>query len=244
MSSWASRRRVRPSIAEEDVGIHNYLSPTVAGIGGKLKVIPADFRVNELRRDGSEVRLDDDDDDAETQAAPGSDDDAYALDSDYVGFTLRKQQHDTLGAISILSELLGVPTRCFSFAGLKDYRAVTTQEMAVRGVDLESVRELGATTQEKLGIGHVHWRSHKMHLGGCGGNRFRIVLRQARGGRAAKQAVRALRRSGFINYYGLQRFGGGAARNDAVGLCALQARSHRIASHRIAQHSTAQHSTA
>ena len=61
-----------------------------------------------------------------------------------------------------------------------------------------------------------------MRLGACGGNRFRIMLRRTQGGKSAvAAALRTLRMSGFINYYGLQRFGTNAARNDEVGLCCL-----------------------
>ena len=214
-----------PAVQERDVGIHEYVRRDVAGIGGRLKVEPSDFRVNELRVDGSEVRLDIDDERAACAEADGDGDSGESSDENerLVLFTLRKERQDTLGAIGVLSQLLGAPPRAFSIAGLKDHRAVTTQEVCVRGVRASRVRALELNPGAHIAIGHVRPTDARLKLGGCGGNRFRIVLRGASGADAADAALVALRDHGFVNYYGLQRFGGGAARNDTVGRCVLNA---------------------
>ena len=49
-----------------------------------------------------------------------------------VRFVLRKEKQDTLGAVADLAEALGVPERAFSYAGLKDFHAVTVQEVVVQ----------------------------------------------------------------------------------------------------------------
>ena len=41
------------ALTEQEVGIFEYVALDVPGIGGRLKTIPADFQVNELRVDGS-----------------------------------------------------------------------------------------------------------------------------------------------------------------------------------------------
>jgi len=43
--------------AEAEVGIFDYATPDVGGVGGSLKLQPADFQVNELRASGLEVTL-------------------------------------------------------------------------------------------------------------------------------------------------------------------------------------------
>ena len=48
----------RAAELEADVGIAEYASPGVSGIGGVLKRLPTDFRVNELDVNGGEVTLD------------------------------------------------------------------------------------------------------------------------------------------------------------------------------------------
>eukprot|EP00966_Prymnesium_polylepis_P174652 4042009-Prymnesium_polylepis.1 len=47
-----------------------------------------------------------------------------------VRFVLAKERMDTLGAIGELAALLNVPSRNFSFAGLKDFRAITAQRVS------------------------------------------------------------------------------------------------------------------
>ncbi|EOD16794.1 hypothetical protein EMIHUDRAFT_464264 [Emiliania huxleyi CCMP1516] len=194
---------------ERDVGIFDYATPDVAGFGGALKVTPADFQVNELRASGEEVSLD---------SSPLPED--AGSEGSNVRFVLQKERLDTLGALAELGSLLGVPTRSFSVAGLKDYRAVTTQEVVARDVTPEAVA--ACAPPPCLRLGRAWPTATKLRLGGCGGNRFRIVVRGvAGGGRRIDKALRALKRRGFINYFGLQRFGSGASVNHEVGLACL-----------------------
>jgi tRNA pseudouridine13 synthase len=60
-------------------------------------------------------------------------------------------------------------------------------------------------------------------LGELSGNQFEIILREVDVSREALDlACAALRESGFINYYGLQRFGMGGTVNHAVGSAVLK----------------------
>ena len=62
-----------------------------------------------------------------------------------------------------------------------------------------------------------------MKLGDLGGNRFEIVLRDVRASpEVVEAAVSAVRESGFINYFGLQRFGRGGSGSHLIGRAALQ----------------------
>ena len=232
-----SRKRPFASLDERDVGILEYVSDGTA-IGGTLKRLPEDFIVTEIDATGKPVALIGRSGVALTsemavsecvaeRAAPddGSDDDvgndqtveSTHADSSYepsfTRFVLRKERMDTLGVIAVLAEHFGVPVRSFGFAGLKDHRAITTQAMTVRGVPPSSVL---AVSHPHLVIGcdaqHV---DKPLKLGMLGGNRFRILVRDVRGTpNKLNASLSTLRRRGFINYYGLQRFG--AARNDEV----------------------------
>ena len=165
-------------VDERDVGIYDYVGPELSGIGGVLKRKPVDFQVNEIDEHGSVVCLEADVDAARDALTASAD------ECEHTRFTLRKERMDTLRAISELSDQLGVPSRNFGFAGLKDFRAVTTQEMTVRGV---SSHDLSAVEHPHLRIGHARPSARKMWLGQLGGNRFRLVLRDARGGPIAVQ---------------------------------------------------------
>ena len=163
----SARRRVD----ERDLGMAEYVSRDVPGIGGMLKKNASDFRVNEIDLNNCEVTLDDpapmpvDDDDEDVDV---TDDDGI------VRFVVAKERMDTLAAVGNLSATLGVPVRAIGFAGLKDHRAVTAQELTVRGVAPAAVR---AMCHPHFRVGKVRRVEHVLKLGQLGGNRFRIVLR-------------------------------------------------------------------
>ena len=175
--------RTRPEpVQEGDVGIHAYASQC-EGIGGELKTVPADFVVTELLQDGQEVSLE-----PEGAAAAAEEDEEEEADEEewdeamLVRFVLRKEKQDTLGAVADLAEALGVPERAFSYAGLKDFHAVTVQEVVVQGVPPSRLRALQLA---RLQLGRIRLVERKLRLGECGGNRFRIRLRRLTRGRVA-----------------------------------------------------------
>ena len=181
----------RQSKLEVDVGIAEYVTPAAPGIGGKLKRLHTDFCVNEIDVNGTEIQIREEEEEAEGAAGTANDEASDAphaddehVDSDTTGdgspgcvrFTLRKEKMDTLGAVSALSSQLGVPVRCFGFAGLKDHRAVTAQELTVRGVTAAAVRAAHGF-HANCAIAHVRPAERQLRLGELGGNRFRILLR-------------------------------------------------------------------
>lgn len=138
--------------------------------------------------------------------------------SDYYEFTLYKENKDTMDAIGILSKMLRVPVRSFSFAGTKDKRAVTTQKATVHKV---GPRKLAALNSKLIGIRVGDFREAAGHLmlGDLGGNRFSIFLRNVGVGSEStiSGALEALKTRGFVNYFGLQRFGSGNTGTHSVG---------------------------
>ena len=61
-------------------------------------------------------------------------------------------------------------------------------------------------------VGNFEFAADRLRLGDLQGNRFELVLRAVQGAsaEAVAAAAKGLRTSGFVNYYGLQRFGTGA----------------------------------
>ena len=178
-------------VQEGDVGIHAYASQC-DGIGGELKIVTSDFVVTELLQDGQEVSLEPEgsvkeEEEEEEEAVDEWDEEVL------VRFVLRKEKQDTLGAVADLAEALGVPERAFSYAGLKDYHAVTVQEVVVQGVTPSRLRALRLA---KLQLGRIRLVERKLRLGECGGNRFRIRLRRLTRGRAAVDAAIGAQRDG------------------------------------------------
>lgn len=76
-----------------------------------------------------------------------------------------------------------------------------------------------------IAVGNFTPSATALRLGDLAGNLFTIALRCLEGSTEhATAAVAALRESGFINYYGLQRFGSGSNATHTVGsftLCFL-----------------------
>ncbi|KAL6841515.1 hypothetical protein ACP4OV_028658 [Aristida adscensionis] len=147
--------------------------------------------------------------------------------SDNVGkflrFHLYKENKDTQEALGVIGKMLGLQPRSFGFAGTKDKRAVTTQQVTVFKVQAS---RLAALNNRLFGIkvGNFCYVKEGLVLGQLMGNRFTITLRGvvADSEDIIKSAVDGLGKNGFINYYGLQRFGSGSVPTHIVGAALLR----------------------
>ncbi|XP_030828693.1 pseudouridylate synthase 7 homolog-like protein [Strongylocentrotus purpuratus] len=149
-----------------------------------------------------------------------------ARDSVLTGFTLQKTNTETLSAIQQLARLMGVQISDFTYAGIKDKKAVTTQEMAVKGITITRLQDVSKELPGWLKVGSIHSRNKSMVTGELWGNHFDITLQniemkngsnEVRAGtvedkgrelqNCIEQCIRCVEDRGFINYYGEQRFG-------------------------------------
>ncbi|KAK4943497.1 multisubstrate pseudouridine synthase 7 [Elasticomyces elasticus] len=155
---------------------------------------------------------------------------------EYVHFTLYKENKDTLEIISALTRQLRTTNRTFQFAGTKDRRAVTTQRVSAYRIEAERLAGLNRTLRF-AGIGDFQHQPHGLELGDLKGNEFVITLRDCKLSGSddvnaatrvstaqtyLSESLRGLREKGYLNYYGLQRFGTFATRTDVVGLKCLK----------------------
>ena len=144
--------------------------------------------------------------------------------SRYCRFTLHKSNVDTSAAVASLARAVGVKHSHFSFAGTKDKRGVTLQRCAVHRVSAE---RLGKTNGRITGVrvGDFEYAREPLFLGDLQGNHFTITLRNVQGSRKdVNAALTELRKTGFVNYFGLQRFGHGESPTHAVGVALLRGR--------------------
>jgi tRNA pseudouridine13 synthase len=156
------------------------------------------------------------------------------LGGEYCHFTLYKENRDTMECINLLARLLHLKqgTRAFTFAGTKDRRAVTVQRCAVHQIRAERLAGLNSGGERGLRgarLGDFEYKPHGLSLGELKGNEFVITLRQAESLQegvsledAVKTCVDAVKRSGFANYYGLQRFGSFEVATSDVGAYLLR----------------------
>ena len=158
------------------------------------------------------------------------------LGGKYLHFSLYKENKDTMEAISWLSKQVRMNARSFQFAGTKDRRAVTVQRVSVERVLVHAMISAGRTLRNAY-IGNFEYRPHPLQLGELAGNEFVITLRDCdfhypvplesklvlEGAQAiVSEAIQHLSERGFLNYYGLQRFGTFSIGTDIVGLKMLQ----------------------
>ena len=142
--------------------------------------------------------------------------------SEYVHFVLCKENRSTAEALQELASAAGVSPRAFGFRGSKDRRAITTQRVSARGVAPARLLKVNAkwtSGGSRVRIGHLRAAESALSLGEAAGNKFSIVLRdvaiddEAHTGEtpsveaACAAAADAVATNGFVNYFGLQRFG-------------------------------------
>ncbi|XP_075713410.1 pseudouridylate synthase 7 homolog isoform X1 [Rhinoderma darwinii] len=137
-------------------------------------------------------------------------------------FVLYKENKDTMDAINVLSKFLRVKPNIFSYMGTKDKRAITVQAIAVLKITAQRLSHLNKCLMN-FKLGNFTYQKNPLKLGELQGNHFTVVLRNITGtDEQVEQAMTSLRDIGFINYYGMQRFGTTAVPTYQVGRAILQ----------------------
>ncbi|KAH9205778.1 pseudouridine synthase [Leptodontidium sp. 2 PMI_412] len=159
------------------------------------------------------------------------------LGGEYLHFSVYKENKDTMEVISFLASRLRVKNKDFNFAGTKDRRAVTVQRVSIKRQREEDLARLNNQLHSNSRIGNFEYSTHPLVLGELRGNQFHITLRdchfgddagldaEARlvlGQKVVGEAVKHLQQHGFINYFGLQRFGTFGIGTDEIGLKILR----------------------
>ncbi len=160
-----------------------YLTSNIPGIGGRIRVFPEDFQVEER-----------------PLYLPCG-------EGEHLYIRVTKRQLATPQLVSYLSSRFGIRARSVGVAGLKDAQAVSTQMVSLQGVRPEEVARLhheGILKAEVLG-----WHRNRLRTGHHAGNRFKLVVRDI--GLGAKESVatilKELVRRGVPNFFGPQRQG-------------------------------------
>ncbi|KAI0307293.1 pseudouridine synthase [Multifurca ochricompacta] len=148
----------------------------------------------------------------------------------YIHFTLQKTNRDTQDALQYLARTLHVPVKDLSTAGTKDKRGVTVQRVALRrgAKTVEDVWNLANGRERGVRIADLIYRRAALELGMLKGNAFVITLRNVRVDsiETLDNAMNSIKKHGFINYYGMQRFGTAAIPTHSIGLALLKSDWH------------------
>lgn len=192
---------------EKVVGIRHYMTPGIAGIGGAIKTTISDFIVQEIT-DEKEI--------ISTLDAKGGASGHYQKPSrsgrKYTKFTLKKFGVDTIYAVEYIAKKLGLSSDKFQFAGIKDNRAITAQEVTIEG-DYWTQLKLIANDLPNFEVRSIDYTSEPLRTGQLWGNNFIITIRDVSLDKDECESrilgiLDKLRgNGGFLNYFGLQRFG-------------------------------------
>ncbi len=159
-----------------------YLTANQPGIGGRLKLIPEDFCVEEVP----------------LYLPSGQGQHTYV--------TIEKQGLSTYAAIRMIARALNIQSGAIGYAGLKDARAITRQTFSIYNVTEAAVAALELPNIKILSVSR---HTNKLKIGHLAGNRFVIRVRQVTPDSlpVAEAILVTLSEKGVPNFFGEQRFG-------------------------------------
>lgn len=103
---------------------------------------------------------------------------------------------------------------CWDVLAPREYNALETTNPSLSANNFVNVQvqpfRLAQQNQKLKGakVGNFEYVQNPLHLGSLSGNMFDLILRNVRGSPSdVERAAESLKKSGFINYFGLQRFG-------------------------------------
>lgn len=160
---------------------------------------------------------------------------------DFLVFTLYKENKETTAVLELIARTIKVKSSIFDVAGkmfsfevlivegTKDKRAVTTQRVTAYKLPAQKLIDASKKLQGvKMGIlltigslnlpGDYDYVPEALKLGDLKGNHFAIVLRYVDADEATIiAACEGVKKMGFVNYFGTQRFGTGTISTHSVG---------------------------
>lgn len=153
---------------------------------------------------------------------------------DYLQFTLYKRNKDTSSVINQLASMLKISPTLFSYADAKEKRGITTQLCTVYRVPKDRAQVVfkpGGTRRledQQYLVGDLRYASRALELGDCAGNRINMVIRSLPEDEKklsksdVRKAVKSWETRGFINFFGLQRFGNASTSYHLIGRAMLR----------------------
>lgn len=129
---------------------------------------------------------------------------------DYAYFLMEKKNLNTLRAIRLVAQALGIRIERIGWAGNKDKNALTRQVISIQNISRERVENVSV---EGVKLSYYGKGSERIFIGNLLGNRFTVVMRciSEADCRIIAENSERLRKNDFCvpNYFDEQRFGGG-----------------------------------
>lgn len=162
------------------------ISSDLPGVGGRIKVEPEDFEVEEIP----------------AYQPSGS--------GDFLYLWMEKRGVGAEYFVRQIARRLGIDPHDVGTAGLKDRHAVTRQMVSIPGSpQLNLEPRLGELEGDGMRVLQVSRHTNKLKPGHLHGNRFRILIRDVVEDAPSRlpALIDRLHQTGVPNYYGSQRFG-------------------------------------
>lgn len=179
------------------------LTPNLLGVGGRIRVVPEDFEVEEVP--------------AYEPSGTG----------DHLFLWVQKRDVGPEFLARTIAQRLGIPVGDVGTAGLKDRHAVTRQWVSVPAPCEPRISSIDG---DGITVLSVSRHPNKLKPGHLRGNRFRLLIRDAERGHADAliAIVDRLKAQGLPNFYGPQRFGRDGSTLDLGFRCLAGKQSRRI----------------
>jgi len=119
---------------------------------------------------------------------------------------IRKKDMTTWQMLKHLSSVTGLKERDFGYAGLKDKDGMTVQFISMPKTKEHTLENFH---HDKISIIDRAYHKNKLKIGHLKGNHFFIRLKKVNptDAKKLKEAVKSIKKMGFPNYFGYQRFG-------------------------------------
>ncbi|KAI5948716.1 PUS7 [Candida theae] len=150
----------------------------------------------------------------------------------YLHFAVFKQNRDTMDVANNIAKMLRISPKTINYAGTKDRRGVTCQKFCISRGKVLRVSALNKMKNSNFKLGRFTYEDYPLKLGDLAGNEFTITLRDVKpavdeGADAdlrtiVAQCFDSLDKHGFINYFGMQRFGSFSVPTHELGIALLQ----------------------
>lgn len=141
----------------------------------------------------------------------------------YLHFTVYKENKETMQVANMLTKFLRIPPKTIQYAGTKDRRGVTAQRASVAKMDVSRLAGMNKVLRG-ITLGGFKYEDQPLKLGQLEGNEFLITIREVNESNqeAINLSLTSLKTHGFINYYGMQRFGTFSVSTHTIGAHVLR----------------------
>ncbi|EJS41573.1 pus7p [Saccharomyces arboricola H-6] len=208
----ANRMETEKSFEDKTVRtkIHQLLRQA---FNNELESVTTDTNTFKIARSSQHSRTNKQEKINQTKDSNGVENWGYGPSKDFIHFALHKENKDTMEAVNVITKLLRVPSRVIRYAGTKDRRAVTCQRLSISKIGLDRLNALNRTLKGMI-IGNYSFSDASLNLGDLKGNEFVVVIRDVSVDNnktsledIVSNGCKSLSENGFVNYFGMQRFG-------------------------------------